>query len=700
MKLNQIIDILLRNKEYHIIKPMKNDTQKKVELLAPAGSPEALIAAIDAGADAVYLGLQNFNARKRAKNFTEQEFALAINYAHHHHKKVYLTLNTLIFDNEIESIIDILNLAVDSRVDAIIVHDLGLITLIKEFYPQLAIHASTQTFCHNSLHAKVLKNLGVSRIILPRELTLKEIQSIVKTVPLEYEVFIHGAMCFSFSGCCLFSSYLFQNSGNRGRCRQSCRYQFNVLGNTVYPFSMRDLSLGKSIKDLINIGVTSFKIEGRLKSTWYVKSAVQYYRKLIDSYSSTHDITLQEPEFRRSCKGYLYGYSYDTLVDTHNSGTTGNYVGTVIAIKNKSCIFSTYQPIQKGARLRLVNDRGKKIFEATLLQYHYNRKNQTIEWFIKISPQLPLYVYQIGESKTVDTQKILKSVPFTPYIVDVTITIANNVTIDAAIQNFTKTYEFPIAIDKAKHHALTDDTVTKVFKQTGNTPFAAHITCHNNNSIFIPLSLLKELRRQFYRKLLEDYRNFTHIQNLNKKINIIKHLTTTAKRLKKTTTPFSDSSYKRIHIEKIHLVPFNTNYFIELPLFVSETALPYTVQEIDTLIKQGYDKFIVPTYGWIEYFKEKHVLLCAGEFFYCVNTFSYKVLKRFGISYFVISPDIKANELSTKDYEGYLPLPQQKIYLATRLHIPKEIYQYKNKKFCVEHFKEYSILSDCNTNTI
>ncbi|MGQ9842550.1 MAG: DUF3656 domain-containing U32 family peptidase [Spirochaetota bacterium] len=679
---------------------MKSDTQKRVELLAPAGSPEALIAAIDAGADAVYLGLQNFNARKRAKNFTEQEFTLAINYAHHHHAKVYLTLNTLIFDNEIESIIDILNLAVDSRVDAIIVHDLGLITLIKEFYPQLAIHASTQTFCHNSLHAKVLKNLGVSRIILPRELTLKEIQSIVQKIPLEYEVFIHGALCFSFSGCCLFSSYLFQDSGNRGRCRQPCRYPFKVLGNTVYPFSMRDLSLGKSFKDLITVGVTSFKIEGRLKSTWYVKSVVQYYRKLIDSCSSMHETTLPEPEFRRSCKGYLYGYSYHALVDTHNSGTAGNYVGKVIAIKNKSCTFSTYQPIQKGARLRLVNDTGKKIFEGTLLHYHYNKNNQTIEWFITISSHLPLYVYQIGESKTFDTQKFLKSVPFTPSIVDVTITIANNVTIDAAIQNFTKTYKFPIAVDKAKNQAVTVDTVTKVFKQTGNTPFVAHITCHSNNSNFIPLSLLKEVRRQFYCKLLEDYRTYTHIQNLNTKIKILKHLSTLTKRFNKTTITCGDSSYKRIHIEKLHSVPFNNNYFIELPLFVSETALSHTMQEIDTLIKQGYDKFIVPTYGWVEYFKEKNVLLCAGEIFYCVNTFSYEVVKRFGIPYFVISPDMNHKTIHMKEYEGYLPLPQNKIYLATRLHIPKEMYQYKNKKFCVEHFKEYAILTDCHISTL
>jgi U32 family peptidase len=211
------------------------------ELLAPAGSIEAFWAAFNAGADAFYLGFGEFNARKRAKNFSTGEFSLAANLAHKYGKKIYVAMNTLAFNSDIPAIVDYIEIAKENLADAIIVQDWGLLSILREHYTEIPVHASTQMFCHNSLHAGFLKENGVSRIILPRELSLEEIEKIYLKTGVELEVFVHGAMCFSFSGCCLFSSFLYGDSGNLGRCRQPCRYGFMHGGETVYPFSMKDL---------------------------------------------------------------------------------------------------------------------------------------------------------------------------------------------------------------------------------------------------------------------------------------------------------------------------------------------------------------------------------------------------------------------------------------------------------------------------
>ncbi|MGB4270643.1 MAG: peptidase U32 family protein [Spirochaetota bacterium] len=434
-----------------------------IELLAPAGSPEALVAALDSGADAVYIGLKDFNARMRAKNFTHDEFKYAINYVHHHNKKIYLTLNTLLFDHELEQVVNILNLAQEYAVDAIIVQDIGLIQLIRTYYPSLTIHASTQTFCHNSMHAQFLKNLGVSRIILPRELSLHEIKIIQQKVPCEYEVFIHGAMCFSFSGCCLFSSYLFGQSGNRGRCLQPCRYPFTIDGETRYPFSMKDLALGPSIADYIKAGITNFKIEGRLKSTWYITEVVSYYRKLIDSFIEGKPFHKEAPQLRSTTKGYMCDSSYDKLVDAKTVGVAGTYIGTVTQVKNKSCIISTRHPLQKGLRLRIVGNSGKKIYEGTLLHYKYDKNKHSLEWYISLNSKPPLFVYIIGESKSDKALKKLKAIPFKPYPVDIQITINSEFKISASINKFTVNYTYTIPIQKAIKQELSPNIIQNIF---------------------------------------------------------------------------------------------------------------------------------------------------------------------------------------------------------------------------------------------
>lgn len=252
---------------------------KLPELLAPAGSPDALRAAVDAGADAVYLGGAGFNARAYAANFAGDAMAEAVSYCHAYGVRVHVTLNTLLFDRELPDFLRYAEELYRTGIDAAIVADIGAITLLHRYLPDLPIHASTQASVHSAAGAAELVARGASRVVLARELSLADIRAVTTHAPGETEVFLHGALCVSHSGQCLFSSLVGGRSGNRGRCAQPCRLPYN---GGKYPLSLRDLSLADHIPELIDAGVASLKIEGRMKSAAYVHGVVSVYRRLLD----------------------------------------------------------------------------------------------------------------------------------------------------------------------------------------------------------------------------------------------------------------------------------------------------------------------------------------------------------------------------------------------------------------------------------
>ena len=248
------------------------------ELLAPAGSREALFAAVEAGADAVYLGGTTFNARIHAKNFDNEAMAEAIAYCRLHGVKSYVTLNTLLYDRELPELLSYAAELYGMGVDAVIVADRGAIELLHRHLPDLEIHASTQASVHSTDGARALAAAGARRVVLARELALSDIRSVVEQAGVETEIFLHGALCVSHSGQCLFSSLVGGRSGNRGECAQPCRLPYNGK----YPLSLSDLSLADHIPALIEGGVTSLKIEGRMKSPAYVYGVTAIYRRLLD----------------------------------------------------------------------------------------------------------------------------------------------------------------------------------------------------------------------------------------------------------------------------------------------------------------------------------------------------------------------------------------------------------------------------------
>ncbi len=257
----------------------------KIELLAPAGNMECLKAAALSGADAVYLAGKLFGARSYADNFSDEELLDAVSYCHLRGVKVYVTVNTLISDREIKSVMEYLKMLNEIGVDAVIVQDFGLCSLIKDNFPNLPIHGSTQMTVHSASGVRALENMGVSQVVLSRELSLEEIKNIKSETNAKLEVFAHGALCMCYSGQCLMSSVLGGRSGNRGKCAQPCRLEYKINDNPEkgYYLSLKDLCALNHINELIEIGISSLKIEGRMKGSEYVSTVVGIYRKYIDS---------------------------------------------------------------------------------------------------------------------------------------------------------------------------------------------------------------------------------------------------------------------------------------------------------------------------------------------------------------------------------------------------------------------------------
>ena len=283
-----------------------------LELLSPAGSMESLVAAVQNGADAVYLGFGDFNARRNAQNFTEADFASAVDYCHLRGVKVYLTLNTLLTDRELPPAARQAALASDLGADAVLVQDLGVLRAVKQAAPDLTLHASTQMTVHNLDGVKLCADLGMKRAVLSRELPASEIEYICDRSPIEIEVFGHGALCMCYSGQCYFSAVVGQRSGNRGLCAQPCRMKYGWSGKAdSYPLSLKDACLADQVRRLRRMGVACLKLEGRMKRPEYVAVITRIYAALIREDRLPTEQELADLEAAFSREGFTQGYFQD-----------------------------------------------------------------------------------------------------------------------------------------------------------------------------------------------------------------------------------------------------------------------------------------------------------------------------------------------------------------------------------------------------
>ena len=459
-----------------------------MQIVAPAGSYNGLVASINGGADAVYLGLPNFGARAKAENFDEKSLLSAIELAHLYGVKVFVTLNTLIKDGEMVAAIDAARTAYSCGADAAIVQDIRLIKQLKTALPDFTLHASTQMGIHNADGAKVLRDLGIARAVLARETLPQDIEQIKKT-GIEIEFFVQGALCVSFSGNCYFSSLASSYSGNRGKCMQLCRKPYYFNGERGYFLSAKDLCLYDKLDMLRELGVDAIKIEGRMRSDEYAYIATKVYKDIINGVSCAQDAKyLLKSVFNRGdyCDGYLSDNPQFSVIYPKIQGNIGVKVGTIDSVNKNVVSVKGFVP-HKNDGFKVVRD-GKEICGATVVGEKIVcdglcRKNDIL--------------HRTSDGALAEQVKTAKRK------IDISVELSLQYGKQpVAILTLPNTSEITVlgdfSVERAKTCGITSADVLRVFKKTSDYPFEPNIKTIIDDNIFISIAALNEFRRKVY----------------------------------------------------------------------------------------------------------------------------------------------------------------------------------------------------------
>lgn len=507
------------------------------ELLAPAGSRESLTAAIQAGADAVYLGGRGFGARGYAKNFDRSGLLEAISYAHLRDVRVYVTVNTLVLDSEIEELAEYLLFLYESGADAILVQDYGGVSVAREIVPDLPLHASTQMTIGNCEGVAFAKKQGFSRVVLARELSLQEITDIGTTPDCQgigLEMFIHGALCYSYSGQCLLSSFIGGRSGNRGMCAQPCRKPYTfvrgapdaygrplslspVRSEDRYLLSTRDLSLYPMLDSVVTLPVESLKIEGRMRSPRYVSTVVSIYRKALDairegrwapSARGEHDLALA---FNRGfTRGYAGGSRHREVMGRDRPGHRGLFAGTVFSYDPSGhhalVTLSGSSMPEKGDGV-VFHDPGSARELGMNIQHPVimNKKGFSLTVEEKVSPGTLLYITRRGrsESAVLEHDRNNNEAPWIPVNISLIWDSQNRPVISghsAGHQGKAVSFEYTgNQMPEAQNRPLTEETIRMQLSKTGGTPFhIRELTVTYPGGLFSPVGELNRLKKGHY----------------------------------------------------------------------------------------------------------------------------------------------------------------------------------------------------------
>ena len=500
-----------------------------IELLSPVGNFDCLMAAVQNGANSVYLGIENFNARYSATNFNIEDLEKAINYAHLRNVKVHLTLNTLIKNNEFEEAIKIANKAYELGIDAIIVQDFGLASFLIKNFPNLPIHASTQMTIHNLEGVLKAQELGFKRVVLSRELSLPEIQYICQNSNIEIETFIHGALCISYSGQCLFSSMVGGRSGNRGKCAQACRLPYELISNSNcidkgYLLSPKDLCGLGYIPQLINAGVCCFKIEGRMKSPEYVAVVTKIYRKYIDKVLNNEEYIIDDSDildlkqvFNRGnfSDGHLNNESNKDLIFKNKPNNMGIYIGNVSNYNsNKGHIsLNLNYPLSIGDTISFERENSQYTISELMVD-NKNLTNAEPNQYVKIGRMKGNIkcgdkIYKLSSKKLLNSvkasfsgaefikNKIIGEINiYKNFPIILKVKLANNPKINTTISSNI----IPVPALKTP---ITVERIKEQLSKTNNTCFEfENIIVNLDDNVYIPsISSLNELRRNALQEL-------------------------------------------------------------------------------------------------------------------------------------------------------------------------------------------------------
>lgn len=491
---------------------------KKTELLIPVGNKECLLAAIHNGADAVYLGGKKYGARAYSNNFDEQEMIEAINLCHLYNVKIYVTVNTMIFNEEIEDIMNYLKFLYRNNVDAVIMQDNGLIELTRKLIPNLEIHVSTQAHNHNEAQISHYKEIGCTRVVFDRESSLESINNI-KT-DIEKEVFVYGALCICYSGNCLFSALNGSRSANRGMCVGSCRLPYKLYKNNKeikngYILSTKDLNILPNINKILDSNIESLKVEGRMKSKEYVAQVTKTFRRIIDSYYNNESTTITNTENTNLLKTYnrdfTTGYLFNetNIINGKNSNHQGIPIGKIIEVNNKKITILLTEDLHQEDAIRLEASN-----EGMYLNTLYDNKGLLTNKVLKNN------ICQIDNKfrtmrnvllgttvlKTIDKELVKELNNIVDKKNNIDIEFIAHINKESILKIYYKDITIELKgniVEKAKSAPVTEDKIITQLSKLGNTPFKLNnIKIDIDNNIFINLKELNELRRNGIEQLL------------------------------------------------------------------------------------------------------------------------------------------------------------------------------------------------------
>ena len=676
---------------------------KKIELLSPVGDFECLKAAVQNGADAVYLGASSFNARYSAKNFSIEELEEAINYSHLRNVKVFLTLNTLVKNEEFNDALELAKQAYELGIDSIIVQDIGLANYLLEHFPNLPLHASTQMTCHNLEGAKLLQDAGFKRIVLSRELSLNEIEYIKSNINCEIEVFTHGALCISYSGQCLYSSMIGGRSGNRGKCAQGCRLPYTLLENEEaiakgYLLSPRDLCSLDLLPELIKTGIDSLKIEGRMKTPEYVATVTRIYRKYIDKIynNETYEIEEQDKKdllqvFNRGgfSTGHLSNKPNKELIFKEKPSNMGIYIGNVYNYNSyKGHIkLTTQDEISVGDTITFERENTK--YTISELMEMENDKN-----IVTASPNCRVTIGRMkGNIKPGDKIYKISSKELSNKVKDICsveniknpINAILDVHLDEPIklQIFDKNYQVEIVSEDKPEIAInapiTKERLEKQLNKLTDTPFHfKSIKINLDKDLFIPhISSINELRRtainEFSKKITDSYkRNLENIPNFeynseysietenNHKICLllnILNLNFDYSKLENIDKLYIPLKYFHLkdysNIIKLLTDEFST--YIYMPTILKPNFRNLYKDTIDKSLKEYNIKgFVLSNIGNFELLKEyRNDYEFIGN--YNLNVFNNATIDNLDIDTITISPELHKDEINSITTNSSIP---------------------------------------------
>lgn len=480
---------------------MYNFVMNTIELLAPAKNKECAFAAINAGADAIYIGANSFGARKKAGNDII-DIKEIISYAHKFGVKVYVTVNTIIYDDELKDVETLIRSLYEIGADAVIFQDFSILNMDL---PPIALHASTQCNNDNIEKIKFLKNCNVQRVVLPREFSIEQIKEVRNNVDIETEVFVHGALCVCYSGQCYFSDYIGGRSANRGECAQPCRKKYSVVdetGKTIlkpqYLLSMKDNNLSMHLKELIEAGVTSLKIEGRLKDADYVKNVVAYYRQELDKFVlrnqkiSTDFVPDLDKTFNRGYTDFFFDGQRKIFINCHSPKFIGQKIGAVIGIKGNKLTLNSKIKLNPSDKISYFNKENELTGTTVML---VDNNTITVRQIGDIRKNTILY--RNSDSEFIRKLQKAEFVRKIPINIDITknkivFSLSNGV----CAEHYFERFEVAKNIEKAA------ETMYRQISRLGDSAFYAEsISISKDFDIFLPISEINEIRRNIVRNL-------------------------------------------------------------------------------------------------------------------------------------------------------------------------------------------------------